>query len=332
MKKLFKYGFELELKVPLASANWLATNLVPSGTIASDASITHTELQYALEIRSSVGSKTKIMETADRIGELCKTAKATVNTSCGYHLHVSNHSFFVKKNINRIVFLWCAIEDVLISTQPESRYNNRYCRRKLRDLLNYYESDIPTAKVQLINYLGGIDRYCNLNLKSLRQHGTIEIRLHAGTVDPVKIKMWIELISAFFTYALTKYNHKEVLEIFNTNISDEKIDQVFKILNLKREVREHFKARIAKFGFTRLTREQEIAKEFMKALPSYKKMQREYKNLGRKYENESNKLAEIREKFEGRSNQNNEYGWNASPSVIPFDIVRDRTIAEDQTW
>lgn len=304
-KILLKYGYELEVKVP--ASKWLEfqTEINPVGTLASDSSIRHTDLQKAVEVRSNVGGKEYITKLTNVLCRTLEKNQATVDQSCGYHLHISSDRFFVKTNINRIVFLWCAIEDVMFSTQPKSRYNNTYCRRKLIDLMDTSDWEIPTAKKNLINYMGNYNRYFALNLEALRRHGTIEIRLHAGTINAEKIKMWIELMTAFFNYAILKYNHKEVLELFHTSISTEKIARVFDVLGLKTDVKQHFFERISKFGFERMAEEQQIACEFFKALPSYKKKLRMRKILQEQIELEKHKLNEIRNKFQ-RPTQTNQ--------------------------
>lgn len=324
MKRIqMKYGFELELKVPKAGFDALKLSLINLGDIVHDGSIIYTVNQQALEIRSRVGNKREIMELAQKIGERCLASKATVNESCGYHLHVSHPSFFVKKNINRLVFMWCAIEDVLISTQPKSRYNNRFCRRKMIDLLGSFDYDLPTVKRELIDWMGGVDRYCAFNLNALRRHGTIEIRLHAGTVNPEKIQMWIELMTNIFNYAICEYKHSEVLKIFNMKISDEKIQTVFDLLKVKSSTRAHFTARIEKFGFTKLAEEQDLAIEFIKALPSYKKKRNIYNKFRKAMEAEGIKLRQLRDRMQGGLRRPDPEGyddlieWQASSPIVP---------------
>ncbi len=39
------------------------------------------------------------------------------------------------------------------------------------------------------------DRYTSLNLESVRRHGTVEVRLHQGTLNGVKAIAWSQLIA-----------------------------------------------------------------------------------------------------------------------------------------
>lgn len=98
---------------------------------------------------------------------------ASVNTSCGLHVHLDQRRKVALKAYSRLV----KAIPVLASVVPSSRLDNQYCTLN-RD-------------ADSMNVTG---RYWAINPKSLDKHRTIEVRLHSGTTDPVKIISWIRLI------------------------------------------------------------------------------------------------------------------------------------------
>jgi len=69
---------------------------------------------------------------------------------------------------------------VLIQGVPLSRINNTYCQ----SIANASWNDVSSG------------RYWTFNFKSFIMRGTLEIRLHSGTVEPEKINNWIVLTQA----------------------------------------------------------------------------------------------------------------------------------------
>jgi len=193
--------------------------------------------------------------------EYLEKKKCGVNKSCGFHMHTSHPKFFDATYIKQLLMFWISIEDVIVSTQPRSRFNNAYCKRTLFQYIQDYGKEIPAAKDSLIREMRSKDRYSALNIASLEKHGTIEVRIHAGTIDPVKIINWTIFIKSIFDYVMKKYDPRVVKKLFNQEISDKKIIAVFKLLELPEEVANFYLSRINKFGWTRLRKQTKVAKE-----------------------------------------------------------------------
>jgi hypothetical protein len=99
---------------------------------------------------------------------------ATVNQTCGLHVHFDYsfvHSEMAVREIGKRLGRYLPILSKLV---PASRRNNRYCALEVSGLAG--------------------DRYYAINLTSFRKHQTIEVRLHSGTIDAVKIENWIRLL------------------------------------------------------------------------------------------------------------------------------------------
>jgi hypothetical protein len=107
-----------------------------------------------------------------------KEVGAKVNKTCGLHVHLDAREYGynfsqLNNNYSRLV----AVQSILYSMQPKSRQNNSYCKR---------------SKTR--NIRRGSARYQGINAQSLWKYNTIEIRLHAGTTEYLKIVNWVDLV------------------------------------------------------------------------------------------------------------------------------------------
>jgi len=122
---------------------------------------------------------------------------ATVNHTCGFHVHVGGHdrstTFF--KNL---VKLYGRYETVIDSLMPASRRNNdaRYCR-SVRLALSRVDSAQSPAELGEILRRASQPRdhyhsakYHKVNVVPAGKP-TVEFRHHAGTVDSVKAVNWV---------------------------------------------------------------------------------------------------------------------------------------------
>lgn len=105
-----------------------------------------------------------------------------VNKSTGYHLHVDMSE--ADEEDHRAVFRFAKhFEDQVFELVAPSRRDNTYAKR-LGARLNVR------------------DRYRWTNFCSLREFGTVEIRLHQGTMHPIRVRMWTCLMLKFMEAAL----------------------------------------------------------------------------------------------------------------------------------
>ena len=133
-------------------------------------------------------------ETHDVAKALRRTArrlKLTVNASTGTHIHlgVGGASAELLRGLYEFV---ASIEPALYSLVPPSRFQNDYCKSvrhhlaKVRGLSTLTEWQEWLSNESL--------RYLLLNATNLfGEKGTIEARLHSGTVEGPKILLWVSL-------------------------------------------------------------------------------------------------------------------------------------------
>ena len=118
------------------------------------------------------------LEEIRRVCEVLNTQGATINHTCGLHVH-HDASDLKDRNLRNLLNLYRRAEDVIDSMMPKSRRanNNRFCKA----MWTVDEGNYPHS------------RYFKLNLQSLHVHGTVEFRQHSGTIDADKIINWVEI-------------------------------------------------------------------------------------------------------------------------------------------
>lgn len=101
---------------------------------------------------------------------------ASVNKTCGMHVHFdfsrqgSDSAYLAGKRLGKCL-------PILALLVPESRRDNTYCKLGVSE----FEGNSS-------------ERYHAVNMTAFNKHGSIEVRLHGGTLDALKIQRWIELL------------------------------------------------------------------------------------------------------------------------------------------
>jgi len=112
------------------------------------------------------------------VGNICKVLndnECRVNKSCGFHVHLDMRHRNKELAYSNLV----SAQPILYAMNPPSRRNNRYCQR---------------TKTKRFSSNG--NRYKGINGTAWRKYNTVEIRIHAGTINPTKIINWIKLLVA----------------------------------------------------------------------------------------------------------------------------------------
>ena len=132
----------------------------------------------------------------------------SADSSAGMHVHVSfdaNHAAGAAGSsiayVLALVMEWQRIHPALLRFLPRDRDNCTYCKAPSPVSAEKYGALIPLVAdspwddaslyVDLLNY---DDRFQSLNLEALLDHGTFEVRLHHGCVDPTRAVMWALLM------------------------------------------------------------------------------------------------------------------------------------------
>lgn len=167
-------GIEIECVVP-SGANMGA--LLPFARwvdVGSDGSIHHDDGEEGKEIRVCV-KRDEIRPVVSGIMAALNSIGATVNKSCGLHVHLDQ-----RKNPTPELTFQKLVRSLglLYTVVPKSRRENTYCKRNRR----------TTFQTN--------DRYKAVNSLAFRRYKTLEIRLFGGTLNAEKVINWIETLEA----------------------------------------------------------------------------------------------------------------------------------------
>jgi hypothetical protein len=186
------YGIELETSsISIRTAQsaldavGLAWSCKPDGTAGVDA-----------EAVSPILNDGSLNESLTAARALLK-AGATVNRQTGYHVHIgADH--YGNDGIAALVRNWYTAADTIGALVAPSRLNNRFCNHRLdQSRIDAWTESIRNGSINN----AGLGRYQSLNLDSYARHGTVEFRLHHGTLNGKKIQAWAEFCESLATFS-----------------------------------------------------------------------------------------------------------------------------------
>lgn len=167
------------------------------------------------------------IEKIQEIVRCLRQNKAFINSSCGIHIHI-NASPFTAKQLCNLVKIVASKEDLIYrALQVNERRESDYCRKVNSRILEQINKKKPTTREQLseIWYNGSSgahsryhdSRYHCLNLHSVFQKNTIEIRAFNSNLHAGKIKAYIQFCMAVTAQA---YNQKSASSIKTVTDND----------------------------------------------------------------------------------------------------------------
>jgi hypothetical protein len=194
-------GIELECYAPAKTD--LKPILLPWGKytmIGSDGSIHAEGGHVSYEIRLLI-PVLEVHSVLPSILKALRQAGTKVNASCGTHVHfdMRHLSFDQVKAAYKNLF---HSQNILFGIQPPSRQANNYCERNSSSDLTGNETE----------------RYKAINPCAYQKYATLELRLHAGTLDDRKLINWIALCRAIMTGPML-IQAKRKLETFAEHFS-----------------------------------------------------------------------------------------------------------------
>lgn len=155
------------------------------------------------------------------VTKICTVLKDTggyINQTCGMHVHLDMRS----RNAEQAYFRLVDSLDILYQMTPPDRRFNKYCKRNTRE--EAFTSMATSG-----------DRYWAINASALRKHKTLEARLHTGSLNPLKIKYWVQLLSLIAGHT----GPAKVYRNIKTFVED---------LKVPADLAVYMKSRIAKFA------------------------------------------------------------------------------------
>jgi hypothetical protein len=140
--------------------------------------------------------------TAERLNDAQAVTRALlgaggkVDRSTGYHVHIGARSLRYD-NIANFIMNWYTAHDAIGALVAKSRLNNQYTKTLT---IAQAERNAERVRGGNISDIHG-DRYQSLNLMSFERHGTLEVRLHQGTLNGRKAVAWAEFIASLIDYS-----------------------------------------------------------------------------------------------------------------------------------
>jgi len=162
-----------------------------------DGSVRNAENQGGCEVVSPILQGEAGLEALRSVCNAVQTADATVNRTCGMHVHVDVRDLSIDQ-IRNVLKAYGKFQDEINTILPISRRSNQYCRRLWSSLTeaNYLQRlDACTTVGQM--YQISNTRYMVINLRRFVETGTIEFRQHSGTVEADKAVYWARWCLAF---------------------------------------------------------------------------------------------------------------------------------------
>lgn len=204
------YGLEFETigLSPRASANAITRGGVACHS--EDYNHVTRENWKALRDGSLPSNSSEIVSpilTAERLNEArivtraMQSAGATTNKYAGFHVHLGADQIGLgSDNLRDLIVNWYTAHNTLASMVAPSRLNARWC--KVLDLDSAEHLGDQVHGEDSSRYYDRFDRYYSLNLNSIARHGTIEFRLHQGTLNGTKALAWVEFLTAMVNYSM----------------------------------------------------------------------------------------------------------------------------------
>jgi hypothetical protein len=179
-------------------------------------------LHYGVEIQTPPARGSVFVEIVEKVVDTLSGEGWSTSDRCGLHVHVDMAD---KRNngefLGRLYAAFFAVEPLLFRLQGGRRDNNSYCeplrtafggtaakmRRKSskKIMAEYHGLHRQRHETQqdfdyrLESYMADKyhqSRYRATNFHSIGCHGTLEIRLHEGTLDATEILAWADMIQS----------------------------------------------------------------------------------------------------------------------------------------
>ena len=180
-------GLEAECMYPYTDSihtpsNWATTY---------DGSISTGGDYEGIELVSTPSSGDLLYSQVFDLVDWAKSYEAVVNSSCGLHVHFDSTNLNARQ-VAHIGIVYSRYQHLLKDMMPPSRQGSRWCKDFSMNVDTL--RNIDTEEELIEEYYESMN--CRLNLHSRYFHGSLEFRLHSGTLNKTKIVNWIRILNA----------------------------------------------------------------------------------------------------------------------------------------
>ena len=155
----------------------------------------------ACEVVSPILQGKQGIDEIRTVMSILRTAGASVDTSCGMHIHigVKHFSNIQLANIVRDHQMWNGAFDAFLAdrrTVANGSYLGKRNARSARELADDIRD--ASSQAELRSTVSNTRRYTNLNVASYAKYGTFENRQHQGSLNGMNAGAWIAFTQAFY--------------------------------------------------------------------------------------------------------------------------------------
>ena len=144
------------------------------------------------EVVSPILSDNRLNE-AVAVTKILKTAGAHIDTDTGFHVHLGANAINNSDSLAQLCRNWYGVHSAIGALVAPSRLRNRYCTVLTRNSAERLAECLNNSTEGI-----GDRSYDSINFGAINRHGTIEIRLHQGTLNGVKAIAWAKFVEAIF--------------------------------------------------------------------------------------------------------------------------------------
>lgn len=147
-----------------------------------------------------------IVSAIDEMLELFSESATKVECSprCGLHVHIDMRDCTTAQ-LNKVLALFCIMEGGLFKYCGANRDTNPYCVPLNNNLISMpcYKDLFDDNSTRVSDAISRSVKYTSLNLLPLFRYGTIEVRMHEGTIDKEEILEWVNMLLCLVDYGIT---------------------------------------------------------------------------------------------------------------------------------
>jgi len=178
------------------SNNGYTHRVMPSWKVVYDGSLTSRN-GGSCEVVSPVLRGTDGMNELRSVAKVLRDANATVNQSCGMHIHIGVDGALTQAQQARLIVAhqrWNAAFDALIL---ERRVGSRWGQKRSLQAATTIAARWAAPHADCRDLSSNSDRYYALNIAAFVKYGTFEFRMHHGSLNGMNATAWVALHQAF---------------------------------------------------------------------------------------------------------------------------------------
>tara|TARA_X000001382_G_scaffold62218_1_gene42880 strand:- start:13265 stop:14428 length:1164 start_codon:yes stop_codon:yes gene_type:complete len=223
-------------------------------TTCSDGSINTSDFEgfSGVEMVSYPANSIKLLDSIVYLMDWKDKYNAIINRSCGLHVHF-NSLDMTPREVAHVGIVYKFFQGMLKDMMPNSRQDSNWCRDFELDNSSLRNVETEDSLIDLyynvmMNSIPSTEkyndaRYCALNIHSRYYHGSLEFRLHSGTINQWKIVNWISILNIIINKGIEISKYKD--DKFEEYISSSYLEHI--VPTFGEDLSSYINKRIAKF-------------------------------------------------------------------------------------